>query len=156
MFIFKYDTILNALKKYSAGHYHTIQKLNALIEQNDGIATAHTAKEIFMEFEKKSIDFAVMEKVDNMMVIPASFGWNDVGNFTAFEALFEADEHQNVIRNIQCISVDSSNNIIISNEPVQRVSLLGVHEMIVVVNQKEILICSKEKNQEIKKILKLL
>jgi len=156
MFIFRYDVIMEALKKYKVGHFNTINKINKIITKNEGEKTAEAVKPYFEEFEKISIDFAVMEHADNINVIPASFGWNDVGGFLAFSELFDSDTNNNVIRNIKCISVDSNNNIIVSNDNVQRVSLLGVSNMIIAVTKDEILVCAKDKNQEIKKILKLI
>ena len=153
MFIFKYETIMNALRMYSLNHYETIESIKPLFNKNEGIKTARIVKDKFMNFEKKSIDFAVMEKASNIMVIPSEFGWNDVGNFTAFEELFNKDSNSNVIRNVNCISVDSNNNIIVSDGNYQRVSLLGVSNMIVAVTHDDILICAKDKNQDIKKII---
>jgi len=156
MFIFKYETIMNALKEYSPNHYETIESIKPLFNKNEGVKTAELVKDKFMNFEKKSIDFAVMEHAPNIMVIPSEFGWNDVGNFTAFEELFSGDENNNVTRNIKCISVDSNNNIVVSDGNYQRVSLLGVSNMIIAVTKDDILICDKNKNQDIKKIIKLL
>ncbi len=156
MFIFKYDTIINALKKYSPNHYSTINLISNKIDKNEGVKTAELVKDDFQLFEKKSIDFAVMEHADNIVVIPSEFGWNDVGNYLAFEELFDKDENNNVIRKINCISVDSNNNILVSDGNYQNVSLLGVHNMIVALTKDNILICDKSKNQDIKKILKLL
>ena len=156
MFIFEYQTIMNALNKYSHNHYETINSISPLFDKNEGVKTAEIVKDEFMNFEKKSIDFAVMERADNIMVIPSEFGWNDVGNYTAFEELFDKDENGNVIRNVNCISVDSNNNIIVSDGNYQRVSLLGVSNMIVSVTKDNILVCNKDKNQEIKKIISLL
>lgn len=156
MFLFTYQTIFEALKKYSVNHYDTIRLIEKKITENNGIETANSVKNEFQMFEKKSIDFAVMEYADNIMVIPSSFGWNDVGNYLAFEELFAGDKNNSIVRNVDCISIDSHNNIIVSDSKVQRVSLLGVHDMIVALNEREILICSKSKNQEIKKIIKML
>ena len=156
MFIFKYDIIMNALNKYSKGHYDVINEIKTLFDKNEGIKTAELVKDKFMNFEKKSIDFAVMEHADNIMVIPSEFGWNDVGNFLAFEELFDKDENDNVVKNIKCISVDSNNNIVVSDGNYQTVSLLGVTNMIVAVTKDNILVCEKNKNQDIKKIIKLL
>ncbi len=156
MFIFKYETIMNALKKYSTNHYETINQIKTLFAYNEGVKTAELVKDKFMNFEKKSIDFAVMEHANNIMVIPSEFGWNDVGNYLAFEELFDKDENDNVVRNIKCISVDSNNNILVSDGDYQSVSLLGVTNMIVAVTKENILICDKSKNQDIKNIIKLL
>lgn len=157
MFIFKYDIIIKALEKYSNSHYEIINKIKRLFDSNCGIETANRVKDEFMNFEKKSIDFAVMEHADNIMVIPSDFEWNDVGNYLAFDELFDKDENDNVVRNIKCISVDSCNNIIVSDGSInQVVSLLGINDMIVVVTKDNVLVCEKSKNQEIKKIIKLL
>ena len=156
MFIFKYETIMNALKTHSLNHYETIESIKPLFAKNEGSKTAELVKDKFMNFEKKSIDFAVMEKANNIMVIPSDFGWNDVGNYLAFEELFDKDDNGNVVRGVKSISVDSNNNIIVSDGDYQRVSLLGVKNMIVAVTKDNILVCEKNKNQDIKQILKLI
>ena len=156
MFIFKYETIMDALKKHSLNHYETIGKIAPLFTKNEGVKTALIVKENFLNFEKKSIDFAVMEHAENIVVIPSEFGWNDVGNYIAFEELFDKDSAGNVIKNKKTITVDSKNNIIVSDGDYQRISLLGVEDMIIAVTKDEILVCKKENNQDIKKIIKLL
>lgn len=153
MFIFKYDIILNELKKYSKSHYDIISIIKDMFNKNEGVITASIVKDEFLKFEKKSIDYAVMEHSNIIKVIPSSFGWNDVGNFLAFEELFDKDNDNNVIKNVKCISVDSNNNIIVSDGAYQRLSLLGVSNMIVAITKDNILICDKSKNQEIKKII---
>ena len=131
-------------------------KVTQMIHRNQGISTAHLVKDEFQNFEKKSIDFAVMEYADNIIVIPSNFGWNDVGNFLAFEELCTKDDNENIIQHVKCICVDSKNNIVVSDQTKQRVSLVGVENMIIVLHDTEILICAKERNQDIKKLLKLL
>lgn len=154
MFIFKYQIILEAFKKYSLNHYEVSQELAKLITTNNGVITANLVKDTFMKFEKKSIDFAVMEYAKNIVVIPSSFRWNDVGSFLAFEELFTKNSDDNVIKDTNVISVDSNNNIIVSSGNTQRVSLLGISNMIVAVTPTEILFCNKNNTQDIKKILK--
>ena len=153
MFIFKYDVIMDALKTHSSNHYDTINKISPLFDKNEGVKTAELVKQTFELFEKKSIDFAVMENASNIIVIPSSFGWNDVGSYKAFEELFDADENGNITNNTVLISVDSNNNIIVSNDKCQRVSLLGVSNTIIAITKDEILVLSKDKCQEIKKII---
>ncbi len=154
MFIFRYDVLLEELKKHSYNHYITNQNIAKLIDKNEGVLTAKKVKDEFMNFEKKSIDFAIMEKSDKISVIPSNFLWNDVGGYLAFEDLFDADEDGNVSRNNSLITVDSSNNIIVSDKKYQRVSLLGVNNMIISITKDEILIADKKDNQRIKEIVK--
>ena len=153
MFIFKYNTILKALNKYSQNHYNISIELSKLINENNGVFTANNIRDIFMKFEKKSIDYAVMEKANNIVVIPSSFGWNDVGSYLAFDELFTKDENNNVTYNVKSITVDSTNNIIISQEDNHNINLLGINNMIIVITKDNLLIIPKDRCQEIKKIL---
>lgn len=153
MFIFNYNTILEAFKKYSLNHYEIMMELNKLFNKNEGITTANLVKDVFMNFEKKSIDYAVMEHAENIVVIPSSFGWNDVGSFLAFDELFNKDTNNNVIYNVKSITIDSTNNIIISQNDNHRISTLGINNMLIVITNKELLIMPKDRCQEIKKIL---
>ena len=151
MFIFKYGTILEALKKHSPNHYNISIELSKL--ENNGVFTANNIRDIFMKFEKKSIDYAVMEKANNIVVIPSSFGWNDVGSYLAFDELFTKDENNNVTYNVKSITVDSTNNIIISQEDNHNINLLGINNMVIVITKNDLLIIPKDRCQEIKKIL---
>lgn len=153
MFIFKYGTILEALKKHSPNHYNISIELSKLINENNGVFTANNIRDIFMKFEKKSIDYAVMEKANNIVVIPSSFGWNDVGSYLAFDELFTKDENNNVTYNVKSITVDSTNNIIISQEDNHNINLLGINNMVIVITKNDLLIIPKDRCQEIKKIL---
>ena len=153
MFIFKYNTILKALNKYSQNYYNISIELSKLINENNGVVTANNIRDIFMKFEKKSIDYAVMEKANNIVVIPSSFGWNDVGSYLAFDELFTKDENNNVTYNVKSITVDSTNNIIISQEDNHNINLLGINNMIIVITKDNLLIIPKDRCQEIKKIL---
>ena len=153
MFVFKYSTIMAAFKKYAPNHFEILQQIDKCVESNKGLKTTETVKPYFEKFEKKSIDFAIMEKADNIYVIPSSFGWSDVGSFEAFDELFPKDENGNVIKSTRYVTVDSSNNILIGSKIDMRVSLLGIKDKVVVYTDKEILICEKSRAQEIKKIL---
>lgn len=154
MFIFKFSVIIDALRKYSINHYNTICEISNLLSSNEGVKTANKVKILFEKFEKTSIDFAVMEKADNVVVIPSEFGWNDVGSYLAFEQLFDKDVNGNVIRNVDCISLDSNNNIIVSDNCTQKISLIGIADKIIVVTKANILMCDKNRHQEIKKLKK--
>ncbi|MGL6169295.1 MAG: hypothetical protein ACRC0Y_13510 [Fusobacteriaceae bacterium] len=116
-----------------------------------GSALSKLAEPYFQNFEKISIDFGIMEYSKNIRVIPIDIGWNDIGSFTALTEVFPADNFGNVTRNTTLLSQDSLNNIVIAEDSI--VSLLGVENLIVVKNGNNILIASKDKAQDIKKIV---
>jgi mannose-1-phosphate guanylyltransferase len=153
MFIFKFDVIMKAFEKYAKSHYEVLRKIEATVKQNNGIKTANLVKQYFELFVKKSIDFAIMEYAANIYVIPASFGWDDVGSYSAFDSLFKKDENGNVVRSTVCVSLDSNNNIVVGSKQNLRVSLLDVHDKVIVYTDKELLICDKSRVQDIKKLI---
>lgn len=153
MFIFKTSVIDEAFKMYSLNHYEVKEELSKMIKSNEGVKTANDVRDTFNKFEKKSIDFAVMEHAKNIKVIPCNIGWNDVGSFLAFEELFDKDIDNNVIRGTNVITVDSNNNIVISDGNYQNLALLGVSNMVIAITKDNILVCPKNRNQEIKKII---
>ena len=153
MFIFKSSVMDEAFKMYSKIHYDVKMELDKMIDSNLGVDTANKVRDTFNKFEKKSIDFAVMEHAKNIKVIPCNIGWNDVGSYLAFEELFTKDNDSNVIRNTNTILVDSNNNIIISDGNYQSLAMLGVSDMIIAITKDNILVCPKGRNQEIKKII---
>ncbi len=153
MFVFKYKVIMDAFEKYVPSHFSIFNEMKKLIITNEGESTSSLVKPLFEKFEKISIDFAIMEKADNIYVIPASFGWDDVGSFLAFEEFFPKNNDGNLVRNTLCVSVDSDNNIVIGSKQNMRVSLLDIHDKVIVYTDKEILIADRNHVQEIKKII---
>jgi mannose-1-phosphate guanylyltransferase len=153
IFVFKSSTILEALQRYSPVNYGILRQIDAETAKNEGIKTVKLIKPLFSALEKKSIDFAVMEHADNIDVIPASFGWSDVGSYKSFEDIFPKNAEGDVTVNTPEISFDSSDNIIISQVKGPRVALVGIHNKVIVYTSHDILICEKERLQDIKKLL---
>jgi mannose-1-phosphate guanylyltransferase len=106
----------------------------------------------FMKMPEESIDYGVMEKAHNIYVIPCIFGWDDVGSWTALDRINERDEHGNVIRG-NILNMDTKRCIIESNNG-KLIATLGIEDLIVVDTDDVTLICSKDKAQEVKQLLK--
>jgi mannose-1-phosphate guanylyltransferase len=107
---------------------------------------------IYKEIRGESIDYGVMEKADNVVVIPAKFGWSDVGSWSALPEVIEADSKGNVIIKAKHeISIDSEGCLVSGNDKI--VVLLGVKEMIVVNTDDALLVCAKERAQDVKRVV---
>ncbi|MGL5051566.1 MAG: mannose-1-phosphate guanylyltransferase, partial [Fusobacteriaceae bacterium] len=106
----------------------------------------------FQKFEKISIDFGIMEYSKNIRVIPVDIDWNDIGSFNALEEVFEKNSAGNIVRNSNVIELDSVRKIIVGAGA--NISLLGVKDLVIVKNGDNILIASKSRTQDIKKIIK--
>ncbi len=147
MFIFQSSVILEEIKTYMRDHYDILSN----IKENLGDKTI--IKREFEKFEKISIDFGIMEKSQLIKVIPVDFGWNDIGSFPALEDVYEADESGNIKKDVEYRQLNSKNNIVLGKG--KRINTIGVTDLVIVQSDDEVLICHKNRAQDIKKIIKL-
>ena len=96
-----------------------------------------------------SIDYGVMEKADNVYVIPASFGWSDLGTWNSIWENMEKDYFGNAVTGKKVMVVDA-NNCVVHVPDNKLVLLQGLHDYIIVDTKDVLLICKKDKEQEIK------
>jgi mannose-1-phosphate guanylyltransferase len=99
-----------------------------------------------------SIDYGILEKADNVYVIPSSFGWSDLGTWgSAYENL-EKDYHENTVTGENVVMFDSTKNIVHTKGD-KLVLLQGLNDFIVVDTADALLVCKKENEQNIKEYL---
>ena len=104
---------------------------------------------IYPQCTNVSIDYAVMEKADNVYVIPASFGWSDLGTWASAYDTFEKDYLDNAVGGNQVMVIDATKNMV--QVPHHKLVVLqGLDDFIVVDTDDVLLICKKDKEQEIK------
>lgn len=108
--------------------------------------------EHYPKFEKISIDYAIMEKAQNVVTIESCFDWDDVGSWLAIERHESQDTEGNVKRG-QVVMKDCRNNIAVGSSG-HVLALLGVDDLIVVQTPDATLICPKNKAEEIKEMVK--
>jgi mannose-1-phosphate guanylyltransferase len=105
----------------------------------------------FRELPVISFDYAIMEKADRVLMVEASFDWDDVGSWRAVAAYLAKDEHKNAA-NCCLTTMDASDNIVFSNPP-SRIALLGVHNLIVVRTGDSLLVCNRRDAERIKDLV---
>ncbi|TQR43700.1 mannose-1-phosphate guanylyltransferase [Paenibacillus popilliae] len=148
IFVFRTDVIRGYIQEYMPQVHDLLEKMKA------GIAVSERNEVIRNEFPKmpdQSIDYGIMEKARDIFVIPCDFGWDDVGSWTALERINTVDENGNVIKG-NAINIDTNNCILESDGKL--IATLGVEDLIVINTDDITLVCTKEKAQEIKKIIK--
>ena len=123
----------------------------------DELAKYAVRGELFRGLEKTyptlgkiSIDYALMEKADNIVMACGTFTWDDVGSWPAIESHFPKDEAGNTLIGI-CEQIDSKNNIIYSKD--RLTAVIGAENLVVVQAEGVTLVCPKEKAQDIKKMV---
>lgn len=107
-------------------------------------------RDSFLSSPSNSIDYAVMEKTDKAAVVPVDMGWNDVGSWNALWDISEKDQNGNVISG-DVISHDSKNCLIKTDGPA--LATVGLENLIVVATKDAVLVCDKDKTQDVKAIV---
>lgn len=106
----------------------------------------------YHESENISIDYAILEKAQNVWVLPASFDWNDLGTWGSLYDKLEKDEARNAVVNAR-LSAENATGNIVSTTPGKLVVIDGLSDFIVVETAESILIYPKLKEQNIKEVL---
>ncbi|MCX7727796.1 MAG: mannose-1-phosphate guanylyltransferase, partial [Chitinispirillaceae bacterium] len=142
MFIWKINNILNKTKELLPNTYEILSEI-AATEENE---FKNALKEKYFYTDNISIDYGIMEKSDNIYVIPTDFGWDDLGSWTSLERYKQKDELGNVCEGLVAIN-KAQNNIVITNK---KTVLNGVENLIIVETDDYILISKKSLEQEIR------
>jgi mannose-1-phosphate guanylyltransferase len=113
-----------------------------------------TLASVYPGVEPISVDYGIMEKVSKLQVVPAEFGWNDVGNWAALGDIHSADDAENVSLGDNLL-IDSKDSIVFSDDG-RTVALLGVSDLVVVSSGDGVLVCPKSKSQEVRRVVSAL
>lgn len=149
IFIWSVQSILEAFEKHQPEMYQLF---------NLGYPDYNTANEKqfihdnYSKAENISIDYAVMEKANNVFVLPATFDWNDLGTWGSLYDKLPKDDNENAMVNGRLFVENASNNIIRTN-PNKMVVIGDLHDYIVVDKDDVLLIYPKKKEQEIKQMV---
>ncbi len=108
-------------------------------------------REHFSKLPRVSFDYAIMEKADRVLVVEASFDWDDVGSWRSVAKYFKNDEHDNAA-NCAITALDATNNIVFDQTGAS-VALLGVHNLVVVRTNDAILVCHRHQAEKIKNLI---
>ena len=109
-------------------------------------------KRTYSKLERISVDYAVMEKADNIVVATCAFGWDDVGTWVAAAAHLGKDSAGNAVAGCTEI-VGGAGNIAISDAS-HLVALYGVSDLVVIHTRNATLVCPKGKAQDLKELVK--
>lgn len=108
-------------------------------------------KNNYSKCQNISIDFGIMEKANNVHVLPVDFGWNDLGTWGSLYNQLEKDETENAVVGAQTIFRDANRNIV-RTQSGKKVVIQGLNDFIVVEKDDILLICPKKDEQSIKQI----
>jgi mannose-1-phosphate guanylyltransferase len=145
MFVWSVPTVLSEFNRQTPELADFISQLRA--PEN----FEKVLRERFSKLPRISFDYAIMEKADRVLVVEASFDWDDIGSWRAVANYFEKDQLGNAA-NCAVTAVDSTNNVIF-DEDETTIALLGVHNLIVVRTGDAVLVCHRHQAEKIKDLI---
>jgi mannose-1-phosphate guanylyltransferase len=125
---------------------HTVLEVLASLPDHASITRALPS--YFPTVPKRSIDYGVLEHSRRVLVIPAYFGWDDLGSWATVERVRPKDANGNVVRGE--VLTHEATNLIIDGLPGRLIAAVGVHDLIVVDTEDAILVCAKDRAQDVK------
>ncbi|GAA4826690.1 mannose-1-phosphate guanylyltransferase [Algivirga pacifica] len=146
IFVWSAKSIISALEKY------TPQISSLFAPLLSGTQDDFCVKSAFQKCDSVSIDYGIMEKANNVFVVPVSFGWTDLGTWKSIFETNIKNEDNNAFHG-QVISEETTNTLV-KIQPNKVAVVQGLEDYIVIDNEKALLICQKEKEQRVKGYLK--
>ena len=147
MFVWNLSTIRDSFKTFLPKTYDVLKEIK------DHILSGCTEKikDLFKETEAESVDYAIMEKTDNIYIIPGDFGWDDVGSWPALSRINDTDRYGNFISG-NVTALDTSGCIIDSSSD-RLVATLGTKDLIIVDTNDVLLVTDKAHAADIKTLI---
>lgn len=147
-FAWRADTLLALYKEHLPGMYRILMRIHK------ALGSEEEEQVIAREFKKIrpiSMDYGIVEKARKLVVIPADFGWADVGHWRTVKNVLSKKVGDNIIMG-NVVEIDSRGNLVYSYSG-KLIALAGVSNMVIIETKDAILVCPHERAQDVKKIV---
>ena len=151
IFIWKLSTILDEFRRHLPALYEQLMEIDSALGTD---AEAKVLEEVWERVESETIDEGIMEKADRVAVIPVDIGWSDVGNWATLADILPKDSENNVVVGGEHIGIDTTGSLLYSTK--RLIATVGLKDMIVVDTDDVILVCPKDRAQDVKELVRKL
>ncbi|MEM1103737.1 MAG: mannose-1-phosphate guanylyltransferase/mannose-6-phosphate isomerase [Pseudomonadota bacterium] len=148
MFAFRIDALMDAARAHCSGILEAVEE--AVASGSWATAGFSLGTDAFTRCPSDSIDYAIMEKSDEVLTIPSDFGWSDIGSWTALAELSEADSDGNVLVG-DVIALDSRDSYVRTDHGLAAV--VGIEDLILVRSGDSVMVAPKARAQDVKRLV---
>lgn len=142
IFIFKPSVMLEEIKKFRSEVHRIIIKMDK-----------NNFKSLWRKLPSISVDYAIMERTKKMALLPADYGWMDMGSWEAITRILKKDKDGNIFIG-NCIPLGNKDTLVWSDN--RLIATLGLNNIIIVNTKDAVLVCAKDNAQDVKKIVQIL
>ena len=150
IFIWNVNAIIEAFDRY-------LPDMSDIFRDGKDFYNSENEKEFIQNAFQKcpniSIDYGIMEKADNVYVMPSEFGWSDLGTWASVYELADKDYVGNAVINSDKVIMYNSSNCMVNLPSDKLVVLNGLHDFIIVESNNTLMICPKEQEQAVKQVV---
>jgi mannose-1-phosphate guanylyltransferase len=150
IFIWSADAILKAFNRYLPEMNEIFADARPVYNSDNEKKHIHKA---YQQCTNISIDYGIMEKADNVYVLPSEFGWSDLGTWASIYQLADKDYVGNVVIPSEKVIMYDSSNCMVNVPGEKLVVLQGLHDYIVVESNNTLLICPRDQEQNVKQMV---
>jgi len=152
MFVWRVDAILHAIEMWLPDIHKGLLRIEDSLGTN---RENEMVEHVYREIKPISIDYGVMEKADNVLLIKGDFGWSDVGSWDTLWEVSNKDGNGNSVHGKGLfVGVEARNSLIHSSRKL--IALVGVEDLVVVETEDALLICKRGSSQDVKKMVETL
>lgn len=148
IFVWKISRILKEIEEHLPELYQKLQEIEPYLNTPE---EKKVLDKVYPQFPKVSIDYGIMEKAQNIATVTGDFIWDDVGSWSALEKYLPKDERNNTLNGGKHIAIDSRGCIIDSEAKL--IATIGVENLIIIQFEDVMLVCPKERDQEVKQLV---
>lgn len=145
IFVWQAETVLRGMAQHMPGLRQGLDMIREAMDAGD----EERKKEFFCGLDRISIDYGLMEKAENVVMLEAGFVWDDVGTWSSVQRVFPVDSDGNCIYG-EAVCIDTKDCVIYADNTV--VGTIGLSNLIVAASRRGVFVCPKERDQEARKI----
>ena len=150
IFVWKTSKILFEIQAHLPSLYNVLKEIEQNMLSQSQLNSLNSLNRLYSQLESISIDYGIMERSSDVLMVPATFKWSDLGSWTALDEVLSKDEARNIRRG-NTVDVGSQDSIVFGGE--RLVATIGLKDMVVVDTPDATLVTPKERVQEIRKIV---
>lgn len=150
MFFWPASHILEEIDQHMPSLYRGLMKIRDELRAGTDLSSALSHH--YGQLPATSVDYGIMEETETVWTVPATFEWSDLGTWDALESVHEADAQGNIsIGDVH--SIDSSENILMSADSAPVIGTVGLNNLIVVATEDAVLVCRKDRAEDVKTLV---
>ena len=150
MFVWQVSRILKEFQRQMPEFHAQLMEVKSALGTPDYLPII---ERVWPQVRKETIDYGIMEGAHNVVVMPVDIGWTDIGSWGSLFDLLPADADGNVFV-VPHIGIDAKNTLVFGDK--RLVAVMGVHDLVIVDTQDVVMVCSREREQDVKALVEYL